>query len=197
MPTVKVDQASTKAVLRWLLAAREPKARQDSLGRSALGYSWTYRWLIIGAVCISSSLLILGSVATWDDSKALLLVASILGCMWLGSLYLARDAFVVKLRVEEHGISRRGLLGQTAFLPWSEITDIKHSFHWFSFRARGCPTIRVSIYRNGLETLSEHAHVQLDSAVVDKAAVPLREKALNPNRPAPTGSGTRRKRVGT
>lgn len=177
-----IEHAMTAAVVRRLLAGRRPRASQDESGRFVLDYSPVYRWLAVVAVLVSAGFLALGIAGFHDDAKGLAVVGGIFATMLAGALFLARDVFWLRIAIDDEGIHRSARGGRAVTVPWTEIERVhfSESMHWFSFISTDHPTVRVSLYRNGLVTLAEHAEGKLAPAAAAAAGPLLRAKTPDP-----------------
>lgn len=137
---------------------------------------------------VSAGFLVLGIMGTLDDPKALMITSAIFGVMFISSLWAVYESHFVTIGFSRDGIFRRGL-GQEVWAPWSSVmgVDFSESMKWFRFRTRGHGTIRVSLYRNGLGTLTGVvASAPLDTPAADAARL-LRQGSGLPTSHPPAG----------
>ena len=153
-------QIFVKQVLDWLLARREAEVPSDpATGRRSLTYSRRFLWTTCLVWVVANAAFSATIVLMKEDPPALVWGAGLFGLLWVAALAAAWDAFVTKLSVTEEGIWLQRGRAQRAFVPWKAVSNVRYSRlgSWFSFRAPGYPTVRVSLYRNGLGTLARCA----------------------------------------
>lgn len=177
-------QAATIAVIDWLLAARRPQAAPSPDGRFGLGYSRRYRVTIAVSLVAATGFLIGGILVLQDDLKAFLVGNGVFGAMWLGIAYYAWDAFCVRLSFSELQLVRESLLGTPLAVSWGEIARFRFSStsNLFTFSTIAGRHFRVSLFRDGLETLAEVSTRRLGGLPVTESLRTLHEKARNPQR---------------
>jgi hypothetical protein len=183
MASGQVSNVITEKILSWLLAKRDPAAQRDPVtGRFCLPYSRPYQWMVLVMFLLATGFLVLGIAGTLDDPKALLIVSSIFGLLWIGMVAALYDVKLVTIDVSDDGIRRKGPFGSEIHLSWQEIDRMGYSeaWKWFYFRAPGAGTIRVSVYRNGLETLAATAAARLQGRPVEANVTVLRERTARP-----------------
>ncbi len=185
MPTAEISRAATTALLGFLLRKRNPVAARDPRsGRYLLPFGRPYRVTVVVLAIVAAALLTLEIVAFKDDPgpAALMLASSIFGLIALAALYGLHDAFLVRLSFSEEEIVLESRFGEPRRLPWSAVLSVEYSTigNWFVFRSAGRPSIRVSIYRNGLGTFAEVAERGLAHSPAGGGHYLLYEKAKNP-----------------
>ena len=183
MATGQFSNVITVKILQWLLAKRNPLAPRDPVtGRFCLPYSRPYSWMIVTMFLVTTAVLVFGIAGTIDDPKALLIVSVIFGLLWIGMAAAVYDVRLVKIEFSDDGIRRRGPLGSEIYLPWQSMDRVGYSdtWKWFHFRAANTGTIRISIYRNGLDTLAETAASQLQTSPASSSVTILRERIARP-----------------
>ena len=183
MATYHLSHAATNTVLKWLLNKRNPEAEQDATtGRLLLSYSRPYRLMILTFAVFSSLILVFGVFVFRDELRPLIIVSLIFGLLWVEMLFAVYDTFLVRLSFTEEAIFREGRFGGTIVVPWSSITAVSYSaiWNWFKLQAESFPTIRVSIYRNGLGTLAQYAGRGLERSPAGSTPLLLHQLAVNP-----------------
>jgi hypothetical protein len=180
---VSLEAQASQWVLDLLLSRRTPEvARDPATGRYVMGYSRTLRAIIASFLLLSAGVLILGVGSSLDAPGTLVIVGLVFGVMTLSMAWGAYDAFLVRVEFSEEGLFR-SVLGETkAAIPWSAVTSVDYSttWSWFQFRGQGFPTLRVSIYRDGLRTFADHAARWLERSPAGKAPYLLHQKAAQP-----------------
>ena len=177
--TAPISNVITERILAWLLSRREPVAPVDAAtGRHLMPYSPIFRRVTLLFLVVSAGFLILGTLGTLDDPKALMITSIIFGLMFGSSVWAFYEAHFVTIGFSREGIFRRGL-GQEVSAPWFSVTrvDFSESMKWFRFRTHGHGTIRVSVYRNGLGTLTDFVGTAALDTPADDAARILREQS--------------------
>ncbi len=123
-------------------------------------------------------------VAFKDDPGpvALVLASSIFGLILFAALLGLHDAFLVRLSFSDEEIVLESRFAEPRRLPWSAVLSVDHSTigNWFVFRSAGRPSMRISIYRNGLGTFAEVAERGLAHSPAGSGHYLLFEKARNP-----------------
>lgn len=184
MSTAGLDHVITAAVLNWLLSGRDPVGRADPMsGRHYLDYATRYKGVVVGIVLLAAGLLAVGVAAIPECTPAQAsILLLIFGAMFLGSLYLAHEAFLVQVSVSTEGLTRQATAEPDTFIPWSQVSTVHYSsaFSWFVFRALDGTVIRVSVYRGGLGTLQEVAHRDLGAGPAQDSLALLAEKSARP-----------------
>jgi hypothetical protein len=167
MATYHLSHGAANIVLKWLLDKRNPEAQFDvATGRFRLFYSRPFRLIIATFAVLSNIMLAFGIFVFRDELRSLIMSSLIFGLFWLGMLYAVYDTFLVRLSFTTEAIFRQGRLGEAVVVPWSLITEASYSSlcNWFTFRAESLPTIRISIYRDGLETFAQYASRGLEGS---------------------------------
>ncbi len=185
MPTGEISRAASTALLAFLLRKRNPAASRDPRsGLYRLPFGRPYRITVVIFAIFAAALLALEIVAFKDDPgpAALVLASSIFGLIFLAALYAFYDAFLVTLGFSEEMLVRESRFGARVLLPWSAVTSVAYSDvgNWFVFQSPGRPSIRVSIYRNGLGTFAKAAERGLARGPAGGGHSFLYEKARNP-----------------
>ena len=170
-------------VLSWLLAERDPEAWRDvETDRFVLSHGGGYRRAIGLVACLAGALLVHAYVST-RSAPDLVLVASPLIAFFVARVGLSLyDALFVRVLVDEEGIVCSAPLRPAVAMPWSAVTDVGFSptMGSLSFRSPKHPTIRVSMYRNGLATLARSVRTGTSDAFPPEAVWLLEAKAQNP-----------------
>ena len=167
-------------MLEWLLRVREPEAEPDlATGRRSLTYSRRFLWTACVVSIVADGAFGLTMVLMWEDPPALAWGIGIFGLLWLAAMVAAWDAFWTKVSVSSEGIFLER--GRGVLIPWDKISRVRYSRlgSWFSFRAPGYPTVRVSIYRNGLQSLARLARQGMAPAAAANASDLLQEMAVD------------------
>ena len=179
MPTGQASKLISEWILGRILASRDATAeRHRETGRFVMTYPRMFRRLIAMFLVLSTGFLILGMAGTADDTKALLLITAIFGLLWLAMAYGFYEMLFVRIEFSEEGLFQDSPLKRQAFIPWSQVrrVDYSESMKWFRFRTES-GTIRVSVYRNGLESLAD---VLSSVSQIGDAAALVRTKMANP-----------------
>ncbi len=185
MPTGEISKTATNALLDFLLRKRNPAAPLDPRsGRYLLPFGRPYRVAVVILAVEAAALLALEIVAFKDDPgpAALVLASSIFGLLFLAMLYGLFDAFLVRISFSEEMLVRESPFGRPLSVPWSAVISVEYSTigNWFVFHSPGRPSVRVSIYRNGLATFAEVAGRGLARSPAGGGHYLLCEKAKNP-----------------
>ena len=169
-------------MLEGLLRVRVPEGDLDAAsGRRRLTYSRRFLWTACLVSVVANGAFTLTTVLMKGDTPALVWGIGLFGLLWVAAMAAAWDAFVTKVSISDEGIHlQRGR--SVVCIPWSGIATVRYSRlgSCFSFKAPGYPTVRVSIYRNGLGALSDCVKRKLPREGAAEAAELLREMALNP-----------------
>ncbi len=140
--------------------------------------------MIVVLAIVAAALLALEVMAFKDDPGpvALVLASSIFGLILLAALWGLHDAFLVRLSFSEEEIVLESRFGEPRRLPWSAVLSVDYSTigNWFVFRSAGRPSMRISIYRNGLRTFADVAERGLAHSPAGGGHYLLYEKARNP-----------------
>src|SRR5437867_5582778 len=183
MSHISVEHLPIQDILKWLLREREPVAELDSAtGERRLTYSRKFLWTTTIVVILANGAFGFMLALMRDDVAALIPSLGIFGLMWLAAMIGAWDAFLTKISFTSEGIFLERASGSRAFVPWSAVYKVRYSRlgSWFSFRAPGLPTVRVSIYRSGLLTFAESARRGMAENPAGQVPSALFEKARNP-----------------
>lgn len=169
-------------MLESLLRVREPEVQPDvATGRRRLTYSRRFLWTACLVSVVANGAFGLTMVLTREDPPARVWGIGIFGLLWVAAMIAAWDAFWTKVSVSEAGIYLERGRAACVFIPWSAVEGVRYSRlgSWFAFRAPGYPTVRVSVYRNGLLSLAECARRGLSAGTATEATVLLREMAVH------------------
>ena len=180
MPSSTANDALTQAILGWLLRHRRLTVDPDpATGHHGLGYGRPVRLVSILMFLVATGFLVLSTVSLRDRPVGLLFTGAIFGAVFLGTLHGIYDAFLLRLTVSEEGLGRGIGAVESVDLRWSEITGIDYSetWHWIRFRSDTRPTLRVSIYRDGLLDLAVLARDGLEACGSTLTADLIFEKA--------------------
>ncbi len=87
----------------------------------------------------------------------------------------------VKIEFTEEGFFCRRPARKEQFIPWSQMTEVGYSegMKWIVFRTDGHGKVRVSVYRDGLDTLMDLLQREAPGLPGTSLSV-LREKIANP-----------------
>ncbi len=185
MPTGEISRTATTALLAFLLRKRNPVASRDPRsGLYGLPFGRPYRITVVILAIEAAALLALEIVAFKDDPgpAALVLASSIFGLIFLAALYGLYDGFLARIGFSEEMLVRETPFGPPLRVPWTAVISVEYSTvgNWFVFHAPGRPSIRVSIYRNGLGTFADVAGRGLERGPAGGGHYLLHEKARNP-----------------
>ncbi len=185
MPTGEISRAASTALLGFLLRKRNPAASRDPRsGLYRLPFGRPYRVTAVVLALEAAALLALEIVAFKDDPApaALLVASSVFGLIALAALYGLYDAFLVRMSFSEEVLVREGPFGDPLRVPWTAVISVEYSTigNWFVFHSPGRPSVRVSIYRDGLGTFAEVAGQGLARGPAGGGHDLLHEKAGNP-----------------
>jgi hypothetical protein len=170
-------------LLDWLLRKRVPEAAPDpESGRHLLSFGRVYRVTVVVFFALACGLVALGLVAFHDEPRGLLLYMAIMGALWAGTAWALYDALWVRITFSTDALIRKSPLGGDLWMPWSSVASVTWSdaASWFVFRSTDGKAIRISVYRNGLGTLSRLADEALSRSPAGRAPFVLHQKAANP-----------------
>ena len=149
----------TQVLLEWLLRCRSVDVPSSHDGSIELTFPWQYRLTAAVSVFLSTGFLLVGIILFRGDLARQAVLGGLFSLLWLATLWGAWDALCVQLRASAEGVAVSSLGRTKRVLAWSGIESVRYATfgNWYTFRGSDGPTIRISIYRNGLHSFARLA----------------------------------------
>jgi len=146
-------------VMGWLAKSRFRQRRADELGTLRHPKST----LIMGLVCFVFFAALTVITVVTDNKTATWWTTAIFAVLAGMSAPPVLDYFMARHRVSGEGLQYRKLLGQSGFVEWASLRNIRYNFmmKWFRLETTSGQVVRISVMLMGLP---EFARALLDGA---------------------------------